>query len=190
MNICTIRNSIRCLWSVHSKSFQFYQSANRLSFNQCSIAANQYASWSAQINNKTERLHRNHVYCHWPLNNLDCYGSRNFITTIKSNSQAALKAKSLDGTNVSRKISSTDGKTQTKNGKKSVEQTKSPEASPSSTQPASDDAPKPESDEPEEKLSLTAKFKKMYKEYWYVLLPVHIVTSCVWMGGFYYLSTR
>lgn len=42
----------------------------------------------------------------------------------------------------------------------------------------------------EEKLSMTAKFKKMYKEYWYVLLPVHIATSSIWLGGFYYLSTR
>lgn len=44
--------------------------------------------------------------------------------------------------------------------------------------------------EPEEKLSLTAKFKKMWKDYWYVLLPVHLVTSSIWLGGFYYLSTR
>lgn len=42
----------------------------------------------------------------------------------------------------------------------------------------------------EEKLSLTAKFKKMYKEYWYVLLPVHIFTSTFWFAGFYYMSTR
>lgn len=39
-----------------------------------------------------------------------------------------------------------------------------------------------------EKLGLFARFKKMYKEYWYVLLPVHVVTSCGWLGGFYYLS--
>lgn len=42
----------------------------------------------------------------------------------------------------------------------------------------------------EEKLTLTARFKKMYKEYWYVLLPVHVATSSVWLGCFYYLSTR
>lgn len=39
-----------------------------------------------------------------------------------------------------------------------------------------------------EKLGLFARFKKMYKEYWYVLLPVHVVTSAGWLGGFYYLS--
>jgi Protein of unknown function (DUF1279) len=41
--------------------------------------------------------------------------------------------------------------------------------------------------EPEEKkLSLFQKFKQMYKEYWYVLLPVHVATSAVWVGIFYY----
>lgn len=45
-------------------------------------------------------------------------------------------------------------------------------------------------DEEMKKLGLFAKFKKMYKEYWYVLLPAHIVTSTVWFGSFYYLSTR
>lgn len=44
--------------------------------------------------------------------------------------------------------------------------------------------------QPEEKLSLTAQFKKMWKDYWYVLLPVHLVTSSIWFGGIYYLSTR
>lgn len=45
-------------------------------------------------------------------------------------------------------------------------------------------------DLPEEKLGLFARFKKMSKEYWYVLLPVHVLTSTVWFGGFYYLSMR
>jgi hypothetical protein len=45
-------------------------------------------------------------------------------------------------------------------------------------------------DEPEKKLGLVARFKKMYKEYWYVLLPVHVVTSAAWLGGFYYVSKR
>uniref|UniRef100_A0A336MH59 CSON014723 protein n=1 Tax=Culicoides sonorensis TaxID=179676 RepID=A0A336MH59_CULSO len=37
-------------------------------------------------------------------------------------------------------------------------------------------------------LGLFAKFKKMYKEYWYVLVPVHLATSAVWFGTFYYAS--
>uniref|UniRef100_A0A182PN10 DUF1279 domain-containing protein n=1 Tax=Anopheles epiroticus TaxID=199890 RepID=A0A182PN10_9DIPT len=40
-----------------------------------------------------------------------------------------------------------------------------------------------------EKLGLFARFKKMYKEYWYVLVPVHCLTSVMWFGGFYYAST-
>ncbi|EEB15890.1 conserved hypothetical protein [Pediculus humanus corporis] len=28
----------------------------------------------------------------------------------------------------------------------------------------------------------------MYKEYWYVLIPVHLITSSIWFGGFYYLA--
>lgn len=39
-------------------------------------------------------------------------------------------------------------------------------------------------------LGLIARFKKMYKEYWYILVPVHLVTSAVWFGSFYYASTR
>ncbi|CAH0726075.1 unnamed protein product, partial [Brenthis ino] len=26
----------------------------------------------------------------------------------------------------------------------------------------------------------------MYKDYWYVVLPVHMTTSALWFGGFYY----
>lgn len=39
-------------------------------------------------------------------------------------------------------------------------------------------------------LGLFARFKKMAKEYWYVLIPVHVVTSSVWIGAFYYASKR
>jgi len=37
----------------------------------------------------------------------------------------------------------------------------------------------------EEKVSIFQKFKKMSKDYWYVLVPVHVATSLVWFGGFY-----
>lgn len=43
---------------------------------------------------------------------------------------------------------------------------------------------------PPEKLGIVAKFKLMYKQYWYVLMPVHLVTSTGWLIGFYYLSKR
>ncbi|XP_055842877.1 protein FAM210A-like [Episyrphus balteatus] len=38
------------------------------------------------------------------------------------------------------------------------------------------------------KLTQFQKFKLMYKKYWYVLIPVHVVTSISWIAGFYYLS--
>ncbi|KAJ8973490.1 hypothetical protein NQ317_018763 [Molorchus minor] len=28
----------------------------------------------------------------------------------------------------------------------------------------------------------------MYRDYWYVLVPVHLVTSAVWFGMFYYMA--
>jgi len=43
-------------------------------------------------------------------------------------------------------------------------------------------------DRKNEKLSLFKRFKQMYRDYWYVLVPVHLVTSAAWFGGFYYLA--
>lgn len=43
---------------------------------------------------------------------------------------------------------------------------------------------------PSQKLGIIARFKEMYKRYWYVLVPVHILTSTCWMVAFYYLSKR
>ncbi|GBP62179.1 Protein FAM210A [Eumeta japonica] len=39
---------------------------------------------------------------------------------------------------------------------------------------------------PPKKPSLIQKFKQMYRDYWYVLIPVHLATSAVWCGIFYY----
>ncbi|CAD0195999.1 unnamed protein product [Chrysodeixis includens] len=49
----------------------------------------------------------------------------------------------------------------------------------------------PPSDKPSEepvgtKKGIIKKFKSMYRDYWYVLLPVHMCTSVVWFGSFYY----
>ncbi|XP_047987238.1 uncharacterized protein C18orf19 homolog A-like [Leguminivora glycinivorella] len=44
----------------------------------------------------------------------------------------------------------------------------------------------PEKPTPPEKQGLFQKFKDMYKNYWYVLVPVHMATSAVWLGSFYY----
>ena len=38
---------------------------------------------------------------------------------------------------------------------------------------------------PEANPGIVKRFKQMFKDYWYVLLPVHVATSAVWLGGFY-----
>ncbi|KAL0849426.1 hypothetical protein ABMA28_013717 [Loxostege sticticalis] len=38
----------------------------------------------------------------------------------------------------------------------------------------------------EKKTGLIQRFKEMYRDYWYVLVPVHMATSAMWFGGFYY----
>lgn len=45
-------------------------------------------------------------------------------------------------------------------------------------------------DSPPKKLGLVARFKQMYRDYWYVLVPVHLITSIGWFTGFYYLAKR
>lgn len=44
--------------------------------------------------------------------------------------------------------------------------------------------------EPPKKKGLVQQLKEMYKNYWYVVLPVHMVTSAFWFGGAYYLVRR
>lgn len=49
----------------------------------------------------------------------------------------------------------------------------------------------PTNEKPEEpKPTLYQRFKAMYRDYWYVLLPVHVITSACWFGGFYYMVSR
>lgn len=45
-----------------------------------------------------------------------------------------------------------------------------------------------ELDATEKKLTKWQQLKKLYKEYWYIAVPVHLVTSAVWYGGFYYVA--
>lgn len=42
----------------------------------------------------------------------------------------------------------------------------------------------------ESKPGLIARFKQMYRDYWYVLVPVHLVTSIGWLSAFYYMAKR
>jgi len=37
------------------------------------------------------------------------------------------------------------------------------------------------------KTGIVAKFKQMFKNYWYILVPVHVATSIVWFGSFYFM---
>ncbi|KAB7494249.1 C18orf19-like protein B [Armadillidium nasatum] len=43
-------------------------------------------------------------------------------------------------------------------------------------------------DQNEENLSLFQKLKLMYTRYWYVVIPVHGVTSIFWFGGFFFAA--
>ena len=47
-----------------------------------------------------------------------------------------------------------------------------------------------ESSEATTKPTLFQRFKQMYKDYWYVLIPVHVVTSVGWFGTFYFAVKR
>lgn len=37
--------------------------------------------------------------------------------------------------------------------------------------------------------SIFQRFKNMAKKYWYVVLPVHLVTSTLWFGSFYFIAS-
>lgn len=47
-----------------------------------------------------------------------------------------------------------------------------------------------EKEDDQKKLTLFQKFKAMYRDYWYVLVPVHCLTSVFWFGGFYFAAER
>ncbi|CAK1550108.1 unnamed protein product [Leptosia nina] len=54
-----------------------------------------------------------------------------------------------------------------------------------STQSGNDNTKSSQPDD-QKKPGLIQRFKQMYRDYWYVLVPVHMATSAVWLGGFYY----
>jgi len=51
----------------------------------------------------------------------------------------------------------------------------------------SSDKPKDVDSDEKKKTGIVAKFKQMFKDYWYVLVPVHVATSIVWFGSFYFM---
>ncbi|XP_025190497.1 protein FAM210A [Melanaphis sacchari] len=43
---------------------------------------------------------------------------------------------------------------------------------------------------PDEKpQNIFQRFKNMAKKYWYIVLPVHLVTSTIWFGSFYFVAS-
>lgn len=181
MNGSTVKSLLKCGYSLGSKDFLFHTNTNRILYN--FTAEKRYCtSWSMQRNPsyklclspvQIEQLYVNKSLI--PLNH------RSFSTTQLQNGQTALKAKAAERNDSNKLV---------KERKKPVtgEKTETPVKTETEIEKDVDKSESmPQSDE---KLTLTAKFKKMYKEYWYVLLPVHVVTSTFWLGGFYYLSTR
>lgn len=45
-------------------------------------------------------------------------------------------------------------------------------------------------DEELAQLTVYQRYKKLFKEYWYVLVPVHLVTSALWFGACYLTVRR
>lgn len=57
------------------------------------------------------------------------------------------------------------------------------------TDPAKDANKPTDTQEPEKKLSVFQRFKKTYKEHGKVLIGVHLATSTVWFGSFFYAAS-
>ncbi|KAL2778334.1 protein FAM210A [Daubentonia madagascariensis] len=61
-----------------------------------------------------------------------------------------------------------------------------------SSAPAQGTPEKKEEPDPlqDKSISLYQRFKKTFRQYGKVLIPVHLITSCVWFGTFYYASLK
>lgn len=179
MNGSTMRNLLKCGYSLGSKDLSLLSNASRILHNY--TADKGYCtSWPTQQNHQFKLLLRSSEAKQWNGSMILDY--RCFSTTSSQNVQTALKPKTPNRNDNNKKLP--------KDKEKSVvdDKANSPKKADLETEPVTE---KSESIvQSDEKLTLTARFKKMYKEYWYVLLPVHVVTSTFWLGGFYYLSTR
>lgn len=186
MNTTTVRSIIKCGFSLYSKDLFVHPSTSRILYN-CTSNRNYCAPWSMQSNQRFTFLQPPIGFKQWSVHSCIVsfdHHQRYFSTSLPhSNSQAALKPKSPDrNDDGDKKLKK--GTTKSSAGDKVEKQSKGEIETEHATN-KTEDVP-----QIEEKLTLTAKFKRMYKEYWYVLLPVHVVTSCFWFTGFYYLSTR
>lgn len=177
MNGITVRNIFRCGYSLRSvlprTSRLLYKSTTDRNHTSCSIRPNQRITLIApSIGLKA-----------WNVNNsLISLNYRYLSTSLPHNGQTALKPKNPENRGNDKKQKKDTDKATTGN---QVEAQPKTDAQTEKTVEKIDAVP-----EIEEKLSLTAKFKKMWKDYWYVLMPVHFVTSTLWFTGFYYISTR
>lgn len=186
MNGSTVRRFLRHGYLFGTKDLLIVPSTNRICYN--------YSLENSYGSSKSLQTHQQYSFVlgliphkRWKQhgNSLTTIQQRYFSTTLPVHGQTVLKPKSPEP-NDKRREPKEKGKTIAAN---KIE-----------TQPKTDVEPKAEktviseqSDidvQSDEKLSLTGKLKKMYKEYWYVLLPVHIFTSTFWFAGFYYMSTR
>jgi len=60
---------------------------------------------------------------------------------------------------------------------------------PTPAQPTQRSPPPPPKMEDDKSQSIFQRFKNVAKKYWYILLPVHLVTSTVWFGSFYFVAS-
>lgn len=180
MNGTTMRNLLKCGYSLGTKDILLFSNTSRILHNY-TADKNYCTSLPTHQNHRYTFLLRSLEAKHW--NGSILLDPRCFSTTSSQNVQTALKPKNPER-NGSKKVSKDKDKEKSVSDDKIESQKKAD----LETEPVTDKSePLPQSDE---NLTLTARFKKMYKEYWYVLLPVHVVTSSLWLGGFYYLSTR
>lgn len=42
----------------------------------------------------------------------------------------------------------------------------------------------------DQSMGLAQRFKRTFKQYGKVMIPVHLLTSCMWFGGFYYAAMK
>lgn len=180
MNGSTPRNLLKYGYALCSKELLVHPSTSRFLSNY-TTERNYCQPWSMPQNQGHAFLVPNVGFKYWNVNNsIVKFDHRHFSTTSSQNGQTALKPKKTPEPGANNK--------QPQDKEKSVGDGTVESQPKIETEHAKE---KVELDaQSEKKPTLTAKFKKMYKEYWYVLLPVHVATSTLWIGGFYYLSSR
>lgn len=62
-------------------------------------------------------------------------------------------------------------------------------SSPGGAPPRQDDVPDVDPLQ-DQSMGLAQRFKRTFKQYGKVMIPVHLLTSCMWFGGFYYAAMK